>query len=274
MLNDGIHPRSFFNHIQDGRNAPRTTWEEGLRKTLQWYTSHSDWWGDVSGALVPHTRMLSISGVEKLADLQKGPESKADVEITNTSEECPSMNGNGHGIRNGTLIHQVNGAPKQVLKFLIYGRTGWIGGLLGKKCQKQEILYEFGSGRLENRVQLEADIASTKPTHVFNAAGVTGWPNVDWCESHKVETIHANVVGTLTLADVCKKNNLLLVNFATGCIFEYDETHQLGSGIGFKEEDTPNFFGSYYSKTKAMVSECLDNCTCSTFVVCTLLNLM
>jgi dTDP-4-dehydrorhamnose reductase len=81
-------------------------------------------------------------------------------------------------------------------------------------------------------------------------------------------------VGTLTLADVCKKNNLLLVNFATGCIFEYDETHQLGSGIGFKEEDTPNFFGSYYSKTKAMVSEYLDNCTCSTFVVCTLLNLM
>ncbi|CAK9197393.1 unnamed protein product [Sphagnum troendelagicum] len=214
----------------------RTTWEEGLRKTLQWYTSHSDWWGDVSGALVPHPRMLSISGVEKLGDLQKGPESKADE---------------------WTLIHPVNGAPKQALKFLIYGRTGWIGGLLGEICQKQEILYEFGSGRLENRVQLEADIASTKPTHVFNAAGVTGRPNVDWCESHKVETICANVVGTLTLADVCKKNNLLLVNFPTGCIFEYDETHQLGSGIGLKEEDTPNFFDPYYSKTKAMVEELL-----------------
>ncbi|KAH8947273.1 hypothetical protein BDL97_11G031700 [Sphagnum fallax] len=235
----------------------RTTWEEGLRKILQWYTSHSDWWGDVSGALVPHPRMLSISGVEKLGDLQKGPESKADVEITNTSEECPSVNGNEHGIRNGTLLHQVNGAPKQALKFLIYGHTGWIDGLLGEIRQKQEILYEFGSGRLENRVQLEADIASTKPTHVFNAAGVTGRPNVDWCESHKVETIRANVVGTLTLADVCKKNNLLLVNFATGCIFEYDETHQLGSGIGFKEEYTPNFFGSYYSETKAMVEELL-----------------
>jgi dTDP-4-dehydrorhamnose reductase len=64
-------------------------------------------------------------------------------------------------------------------------------------------------------------------------------------------------VGTLTLADVCKNNNLLLVNFATGCIFEYDETHQLGSGIGFKEEDIPNFFGSYYSKAKAMVEELL-----------------
>ena len=25
-----------------------------------------------------------------------------------------------------------------------------------------------------------------KPTHILNAAGVTGRPNVDWCETHKV----------------------------------------------------------------------------------------
>jgi UDP-glucose 4,6-dehydratase len=238
----------------------RTTWEEGLRKTLQWYTSHSDWWGDVSGALVPHPRMLSISGVEKLADLQKGPEqkdpeSKTEVEATSTPNKVPLVNGTHRVVGNIAVNAQENGVLRQSLKFLIYGRTGWIGGLLGKICQKQGILYEYGSGRLENRVQLEADIESTKPTHVFNAAGVTGRPNVDWCESHKIETIRANVVGTLTLADVCKQSNLLLVNFATGCIFEYDNSHQLGSGIGFKEEDTPNFVGSYYSKTKAMVSD-------------------
>ncbi|KAH9538840.1 hypothetical protein CY35_15G027800 [Sphagnum magellanicum] len=240
----------------------RTTWEEGLRKTLQWYTSHSDWWGDVSGALVPHPRMLSISGVEKLADLQKGPEqkdpeSKTEVEATSTPNKVPLVNGTHYVVGNVAVNAQENGVLGQSLKFLIYGRTGWIGGLLGKICQKQGILYEYGSGRLENRVQLEADIESTKPSHVFNAAGVTGRPNVDWCESHKIETIRANVVGTLTLADVCKQSNLLLVNFATGCIFEYDNSHQLGSGIGFKEEDTPNFVGSYYSKTKAMVEELL-----------------
>ncbi|CAI0464532.1 unnamed protein product [Linum tenue] len=33
-----------------------------------------------------------------------------------------------------------------------------------------------------------------------------------------------------------------------------DDMHPLGSGIWFKEEDTPNFTGSYYSKTKAMVN--------------------
>lgn len=145
------------------------------------------------------------------------------------------------------------------LKFLIYGKTGWIGGLLGELCKAQGIEYEYGSGRLENRSSLETDLATVKPTHVFNAAGVTGRPNVDWCESHKVETIRANVVGTLTLADVCREKGLILINYATGCIFEYDAGHPLGSGIGFKEEDTPNFTGSFYSKTKAMVEELLKN---------------
>ncbi|KAL9438645.1 hypothetical protein AB3S75_024337 [Citrus x aurantiifolia] len=150
-------------------------------------------------------------------------------------------------------------AGSKPLKFLIYGRTGWIGGLLGKLCQAQSIDFTYGSGRLENRASLEADIAAVKPTHVFNAAGVTGRPNVDWCESHKVETIRTNVVGTLTLADVCRDKGLILINYATGCIFEYDSGHPLGSGIGFKEEDTPNFVGSFYSKTKAMVEELLKN---------------
>ncbi|KAL2348090.1 hypothetical protein Fmac_002090 [Flemingia macrophylla] len=153
---------------------------------------------------------------------------------------------------------EANGGEKH-LKFLIYGRSGWIGGILGKLCEERGIDYEYGSGRLENRLSLEADITAVKPTHVFNAAGVTGRPNVDWCESHKVDTIRTNVVGTLTLADVCCQRRLILINYATGCIFEYDSSHPLGSGVGFKEHDTPNFTGSFYSKTKAMVEDLLGN---------------
>ncbi|CAD5176198.1 unnamed protein product [Musa acuminata subsp. malaccensis] len=150
-----------------------------------------------------------------------------------------------------------NGRNPAGLKFLI-------GGPLGRLCEDHGIPFAFGSGRLENRAQLEADIAAAALTHVINAAGVTGRPIVDWCEDHRVdvETIRANVVGTLTLGDVCRERGLLLVNCATGCIFEYDGAHTLGSGAGFKEEDTPNLVGSFCSKTKAMVEELLKNvCT-------------
>ncbi|CAA0808452.1 Trifunctional UDP-glucose 4-6-dehydratase/UDP-4-keto-6-deoxy-D-glucose 3-5-epimerase/UDP-4-keto-L-rhamnose-reductase RHM1 [Striga hermonthica] len=222
--------------------SERTTWEEGLRKTIEWYTSNPDWWGDVSGALIPHPRMLMMPG---------GVEKHEPTKPNSSENSGPTKMVVVQNNRNGLS------AQKPGLKFLIYGRTGWIGGLLGKICEKQGIPYEYGKGRLQDRASILADIASVKPTHVFNAAGVTGRPNVDWCESHKTETIRTNVAGTLTLADVCRDQGLLVMNYATGCIFEYDAEHPEGSGIGFKEEDKPNFTGSFYSKTKAMVEELL-----------------
>ncbi|PIN19817.1 putative NAD+-dependent epimerase [Handroanthus impetiginosus] len=229
--------------------AERTTWEEGLRKTMEWYTGNPDWWGDVSGALLPHPRMLMMpGGIERHFDGAEKYES-GKSEFNGNSNQTKMV---VPPTKNSTSPH------KPAFKFLIYGRTGWIGGLLGKLCEKQGIPYEYGKGRLEDRQQLlVADILAVKPTHVFNAAGVTGRPNVDWCESHKTETIRTNVAGTLNLADVCREHGLLVVNFATGCIFEYDAAHPEGSGIGYKEEDKPNFTGSFYSKTKAMVEELL-----------------
>lgn len=227
--------------------SERTIWEEGLRKTMEWYTSNPDWWGDVSGALLPHPRMLMMPGNFDSSDENKGIvyEFTKDNQFTNNQ------------MRVVVPTSKNSLQQKPSIKFLIYGRTGWIGGLLGKICEKQGIPFEYGKGRLEDRAQLVLDIQTVKPTHVFNAAGVTGRPNVDWCESHKPETIRTNVVGTLNLADVCREHGLLMMNYATGCIFEYDDAHPEGSGIGFKEEDKPNFTGSFYSKTKAMVSTLL-----------------
>ncbi|KAJ6292853.1 hypothetical protein OIU78_024931 [Salix suchowensis] len=226
--------------------SEKTTWEEGLRKTMEWYTQNPDWWGDVTGALLPHPRMLMMPGGRHF----DGSEENKDASyISNKS------------IQTRMVIPVTKGGAgsprKPSFKFLIYGRTGWIGGLLGKLCEKQGISFEYGKGRLEDRSSLLSDIQNIRPTHVFNAAGVTGRPNVDWCESHKTETIRTNVAGTLTLADVCREHNILMVNFATGCIFEYDAGHPEGSSIGFTEEDRANFIGSFYSKTKAMVEELL-----------------
>jgi len=95
------------------------------------------------------------------------------------------------------------------------------------------------------------------------AAGITGRPNIDWCEDHKPETIRVNVIGTLNVADLCHERDIHVTVYATGCIFAYDDKHPLGSGIGFTEEDTPNFDGSFYSKTKGYMEpllKCYPNC--------------
>lgn len=57
------------------------------------------------------------------------------------------------------------------------------------------------------------------------------------------------MIGCLNLADVCMLREIHMTYFGTGCIFHYDDSHPIG-GEGFKESDTPNFTGSYYSHTK------------------------
>jgi UDP-glucose 4,6-dehydratase len=156
--------------------SEKTTWEVGLRRTMDWYRDNQGFWGDVSGALKPHPRML-------------------------VSEQAIGQTASTNG---GFEIVAPKVEPRALPRFLIYGRTGWIGGLLGKLCEKQGIPHEYGLGRLEDRQAVEADIQRVNPTHIFNAAGVTGRPNVDWCEIHRVETLRANVIGVLNLCDVAR----------------------------------------------------------------------
>jgi dTDP-4-dehydrorhamnose reductase len=90
-----------------------------------------------------------------------------------------------------------------------------------------------------------------KPEVVVNCAGKTGRPNVDWCETHKEETLHANVLGPIVLLEECLARGIYLVHMSSGCIYEGDGSTSLTTGKGFTEEDPPNFFGSFYSRTKA-----------------------
>ena len=139
--------------------------------------------------------------------------------------------------------------PEPPPRVLVLGGKGFLGQNFLRLYPRAAV----GAVDVADRVAVAALLDAERPDVVVNCAGKTGRPNVDWCETHQVETIRANVVGTLTLADVCRERGLVLINYATGCIFEYDDAHPLGSGVGSKEEDIPNFTGSFYSKTKAMV---------------------
>lgn len=140
--------------------------------------------------------------------------------------------------------------------WLIFGKNGWIGGKMIEMMEAKGKTFHLADARTQNRQDVIAEIEKYKPTHILNAAGVTGRPNVDWCEDHKQETIRTNVIGCLTMADLCDQYNIHHTLYATGCIFEYDDEHTIG-GKGFTEEDKPNFHASYYSHTKALVEELL-----------------
>ncbi|KAG4430212.1 hypothetical protein IFR05_014298 [Cadophora sp. M221] len=138
--------------------------------------------------------------------------------------------------------------------FLIWGGEGWVAGHLKTLLESQGKKVFTTTVRMQNREAVIAEIEKYKPTHILNAAGSTGRPNVDWCEDHKEETIRNNVIGTINLADCAYEKGIHVTVFATGCIYAYDETHPIG-GPGYKETDKANFAGSFYSETKAHVEE-------------------
>jgi dTDP-4-dehydrorhamnose reductase len=142
--------------------------------------------------------------------------------------------------------------------FLIWGGEGWVAGHLKTLLESQGKKVFTTTVRMQNREGVIGELEKYKPTHVLNAAGSTGRPNVDWCEDHREDTIRNNVVGTINLADCCWERGIHITVFATGCIYAYDEKHPIG-GPGFLETDKANFDGSFYSETKAHVEEIMKN---------------
>lgn len=138
--------------------------------------------------------------------------------------------------------------------FLIWGGDGWVAGHLKVLLESQGKKVSSTTVRMQDREAVLKLLDEVKPTHVLNAAGCTGRPNVDWCEDHKEETIRSNVIGTLNLTDCCHLKGIHITVFATGCIYQYDDKHPI-NGPGYLETDPANFNGSFYSETKAHVEE-------------------
>jgi hypothetical protein len=83
----------------------------------------------------------------------------------------------------GTTLEPVE---KGKQRYLIFGKNGWIGGMLQELLTKSGKEFYLAQSRCENRESVKAELLRIKPTHVLNAAGVTGMPNVDWCEFNQV----------------------------------------------------------------------------------------
>jgi len=99
---------------------------------------------------------------------------------------------------------------------------------------------------------LAAVLDRERPDVVINAAGRTGVVNVDWCEGHRLETVHSNFTGPLVLLDQCARRSIYWVHIGTGCVYEGDN-----HGEGYSEADPPNFDGSFYARTKGWIDQLL-----------------
>lgn len=127
--------------------------------------------------------------------------------------------------------------------------------------------------------KLLSHLRSTRPSFLINAAGYTGKPNVDACESARAATIAGNVLLPMTIAHACSVAGVPWGHVSSGCI--YNGAYVLRDVLetvepclttpsvracweknpavlrGFSETDEPNFSFdrppcSFYSGAKAL----------------------
>ena len=127
------------------------------------------------------------------------------------------------------------------MKILILG-NGYLGTRAKETWGDEAILSSIMIGSADDVRRL---IDEHRPDAVFNAAGITGKPNVDWCETHQMETIIGNTVLPIMIAEACQKKGVYLLHMGTGCIYYgYSAAPE-----GWKEDDHANPL-AVYTRTK------------------------
>lgn len=145
--------------------------------------------------------------------------------------------------------------------YLVLGATGYIGSYFVSHLNKNNNPV-VGLSRKEidytDSDVLISFLREHKPKFLINAAGYTGKPNVDACESDKAECLFGNAVLPGRIRSACEEVGIPWGHVSSGCIY----SGRKPDGGGWMEGDEPNFSFrngpcSFYSGTKALGEEVL-----------------
>ncbi len=128
------------------------------------------------------------------------------------------------------------------MKILILGN-----GYIAKRCVKAWSDAVHDPSKIYSTDDVRALLEKHQPDVVLNAAGVRGKPNVDWCETHQLETIIGNTKLPIMIAEACQQKNVYLLHIGSGCIFYGDSAHP---DKKWREYDMGNPTEVTYSRTK------------------------
>jgi dTDP-4-dehydrorhamnose reductase len=172
---------------------------------------------------------------------------------------------------------------------LLLGATGYIGQAFSDELRRRGRLFVPLTRKALDYTNFDIlfdYVRKIKPTFLINAAGYTGRPNVDGCESARGDTVQGNTLFPQMVARVCFTTNTPWGHVSSGCIYSgakvAQNSHVLiekdlteprlrrlfeehpDRFLGFRELDEPNFSFrsppcSFYSGTKALAEEVMEN---------------
>lgn len=170
---------------------------------------------------------------------------------------------------------------------LLLGASGYIGQAFADELwhRRQKFVALSRDQTDYSRFTMLLDyLRREKPDFVINAAGYTGKPNVDACETARADTLRGNTLLPQTIGEACAAAEIPWGHVSSGCIFSGAKVN-IGGNVrvekdlmvlelkllleknrgairGFDECDEPNFTFrespcSFYSGTKALAEEAI-----------------
>ncbi len=137
------------------------------------------------------------------------------------------------------------------MKIYILGGTGFLGSGTAKYFSEKGHTVFTDRVDVTDLAALKNAFSKSKPDVVINFAGVRAYPNVDWCEDHKLETVQVNVAGAINAMSAAIEVGAYPIQVSSGCVYSGDKDHL------FTETDAPNFYGSFYSRMRIVLENAM-----------------
>lgn len=168
---------------------------------------------------------------------------------------------------------------------VLLGASGYIGEAFAQEIRRREDPLTTISRKQLDYTRFEVLLSflrATRPSFLINAAGYTGKPNVDACETARAETLLGNTLLPQVIAHACAATGTPWGHVSSGCIYSGAKVAHRGqirvekdmtkpelrwmaenspeAIRGYSETDPPNFSFrdppcSFYSGTKALAEE-------------------
>jgi dTDP-4-dehydrorhamnose 3,5-epimerase-like enzyme/dTDP-4-dehydrorhamnose reductase len=150
--------------------------------------------------------------------------------------------------------HQLHLSEKDMQKnfykpvdYLVWGGRGFLGSHVIFALKDRSKHFIESSVRLEKTKDIAELLDLYSPRYVINAAGLTGVPNIFWCDEHPTETVETNITYQMTMAAMCHDRDIHLTVLGSGGIFLNDGE--------YGEEDRGNFTENFYARARILLEE-------------------
>lgn len=111
-------------------------------------------------------------------------------------------------------------APFLQFDYFMLGHKGFIGSHIYEELKIKNKKVLGLSNRMEDIKGIKSLIQFYKPKYFINCAGLTGTPNVEWCNSHQKETLMTNVINQINILNMCNEYNVHCTIIGSGMIFK------------------------------------------------------